>query len=177
MTRTRYEVTAQQGRELVQAYRHETDGPTKTRYQAVRLYIEGYAVPEIGEITGCNRTSLMEWNQKYRQRGIEGLRDHRGGRQRAKLSLEQIEEVRDKLHQYSPRDLFGDQTHTSSGQHWTVEDLSRAVERWYGVRWQTRGSYHRLFTQCGFSFQRAEKVYKSRRDPDVMEFEAMVEKK
>lgn len=145
MSRTRNQATIEQSKELARAFRQEPDGQTKTRYQAVRLYLQGHSVQDIFDITGCKRSNLMEWNRKYRQGGLEGFRDHRGGRQRAKLSVDQMDEVRDKLHQYRPHDLFGSQTQTSSGHYWTVEDLSQAVERWYGVLWRTRGSYHRLF--------------------------------
>jgi hypothetical protein len=44
------------------------------------------------------------------------------------------------------------------------------------VTWKSRSSYRDLFAQCRFSYQRTEKVYKSRRERDVMDFEEMVEK-
>ena len=55
-------------------------------------------------------------------------------------------------------------------------NLARAVQSWYGVVWESRSSYHRLLAQCGFTWQRTEKVYKSRRESAVMDFEAYVEK-
>ena len=133
-------------------------------------------MPEICRITGSNPTSLMEWCRKYRHHGVSGLVDHRDGRNRAKLTVAQIQELREKLHLYTPHDLFGWATHTSGGQHWTVEDLVRAVQRWFGVHWESRTSYYTLFAGCGFTYQRTEKVYKSRRERDVTEFEAQVEK-
>ena len=176
MPRQRSHITEQQVQQLQQAFASTKDGPTRTRYQAIRLYFQGYPVVEICEITGCNRTSLMEWCRKFRQQGTEALAEHRGGRHRARLTLEQIAALSDQLRLYTPRDLFGAGTHTASGQHWTVEDLAYAVQRWYGVTWQSRGSYHSLFSQCGFTYQRTEKVYKSRREKDIMAFEAAVEK-
>ena len=176
MPRQRSQITEQQAQELQQAFASTRDGATRIRYQAVRLYFQGYPVVEICQITGCNRTSLMEWCRKFRQHGTEALTDHRGGRHRARLTLAQIEELGDKLRLYTTRDLFGTETHTAGGEHWAVEDLVRAVELWYGVSWQSRSSYTTLFAQCGFTYQRTEKVYKSRRDRDVSEFEAMVEK-
>ena len=86
-------------------------------------------------------------------------------------------ELDEKLHQYRPYDLLGPQSQSASGQHWTVPDLARVVEQTYGVRWQSRTSYHHVFAACGFSYQRTEKVYKSRREREVLEFEAAVEKK
>lgn len=177
MPRQRFEITEEQEKALQRAYRESKDAATRTRYQAVQLYVQGYPVPEICQITGCNRTSLMEWCRKYREQGVEGLCDHRGGRQRAKLTETQIEDLHERLALYRPHDLFGPETQTSSGQHWTVEDLARAVEQWYGVSWQSRTSYHTLLALCGLPYQRTEKVYKSRREREVSAFVAEVEKK
>jgi transposase len=174
--RRRFQLTERQEKELQRAYRITKDGPTRTRLQAVRLYGQGYPVEEILRITGCNRTSLMEWCRKYREQRLEGLKDHRGGRHRAKLTLAQINELRNRLEQYTPHDLFGPAAYTASGQHWTVEDLAQAVQQWYGVTWRGRNTYQALLAQCGFSYQRTEKVYKSRRERDVMDFEERVEK-
>jgi transposase len=176
MPRQRTQITEEQVQALQQAFASTRDGATRIRYQAVRLYFQGYPVAEICQITGSSRTSLMEWCRKFRQQSTEALADHRGGRHRARLTLEQIEALSERLRLYTPRALFGAETHTASGQHWTVEDLARTVQRWYGVSWQSRVSYHSLFTQCGFTYQRTEKVYKSRREQDVSEFEAAVEK-
>lgn len=55
--------------ELVGAHAHCKDGPTRTRMLAVRLYGTGYSVQQISEITGCSRTSLLEWCQKYKAQG------------------------------------------------------------------------------------------------------------
>ena len=103
--------------ELQGAYRATKDGAERTRYQAVRLYGQGYPVAEIRQITGCSTTSLMEWSRDYREQGLEALVDQRDGRNRAKLTQEQTDELSDKLRQYTPRDLFGTDTHTASGQH------------------------------------------------------------
>jgi transposase len=176
MPKQRFQITEQETNDLWQAYRQTKDAATRTRYQAVWLYVQNYPVDEICQITGGQRTSLMEWCQKYRQQGVAGLTDHRGGSHRAKLSDEHVMELGEQLKLYCPRDLFGANTQTASGQHWTVEDLAQAVQHWYGVSWDSRSSYHRLLAHCGFTYQRTEKVYKSQRAGAVMEFEAWVEK-
>ena len=118
----------------------------------------------------------MEWGRKYRQQGVVGRRDHRGGPVRAKLSHSQVQEVADKLRMYRPRAVLGQFTATANGEHWTIADLAQALERWYGVSWQSRVSYHSLLLRCDFSYQRTENVYKSRRERDVAEFQAKAEK-
>jgi transposase len=176
MPRKRFEITEQQEKALQQAYRQTKDAATRTRYQAIILYSQNYPVAKICQITGCHRNSLMEWCRKYRQHGVAGLTDHRGGPHRAKLSAEQVEALSQKLEMYRPQDVVGPASHSAGEQHWTVEDLAGAIQRWYGVVFASRSSYHGLFARCGFTYQRTEKVYKSRRERAVMDFEAQVEK-
>ncbi len=169
-------LTETQAAELRYAYDRTKDGPTRTRYQAVRLYGAGYPVAQIAEITGCSRTGLMEWSRLYRTQGLGGLVDGRVGGNRARLTADQRATVQAYLHQYTPRQLFGPDTATADGQVWTVPDLTRAVQEWFGVTWQSPNSYRALLADCGFSYQRTQKVFKSRNERAVMAFEELLEK-
>ena len=161
---------------LQQAYLRTKDGPTRTRYQAMRLYGLGYPVAQIQEITGCSRTSLMDWCRLYRADGLPGLVDGRVGGNRAKLTPEQRQTVRAYLPQYTPRQLFRPETATPDGHFWSIPDLKRAVRQWFGVTWTSPSSYRALLTDCGFSYQRAQKVYTSRSERDILAFEEQREK-
>ena len=176
MATRKFTLTDAQTAELWQAYDRTKDGPTRTRYQAVRLYGSGYPVAQITEITGCSRTSLMDWCRLYRTHGVRGLVDGRVGGNRAKLTPDQRETVRAHLHQYTPRQLFGPETATPDGQFWTVPDLTRAVQDWFGVTWCSPASYLALLADCGFTYQRAQKVFTSRSERDVLAFEEQLEK-
>src|SRR5258708_36464902 len=151
MAKRRFKLRTEQNAELQQEYRESRDGTSRTRSQAVRLSGEGYAVSEICHIAGSARSRLMAWCDKSLSVGVSGLVEHRGGRQRAKLSLEQLAAIDQKLHQYCPRDVLGSQTQTSSGQYWTVEDLAVVLERWYGVRWANQSGYYRVFAHCHYA--------------------------
>lgn len=177
MRKRKFRLTDDEVKELAAAYRQCTDGPTRTRYQAVRLYGTGYPVQEIQKITGCSTPSLMEWCRAYSEHGTAALQDGRLGGNSAKLTDEQRVEIETRLHAYTPHDLFGTATQTADGQFWTVEDLHKAVAQWFGVRYASRTSYTRLFHACGFSYQRPEKVFKSQRPCQIAEFEEQVEKK
>ena len=161
---------------LLQAYRTCKDAATRTRYQAVRLYGEGYPVDEIMQITGCSRTSLMEWCRAYREDPSQGLVDKRAGGNRAKLSKLQIEELQQMLHQYTPKERLGPRASTADGQFWSVEDLALIVREKYGVEYQSRTSYSHLLHLCGFSYQKTEKVFKSHSETKVADFEEQLEK-
>src|SRR5262245_57625646 len=106
MAKRQFKLTEAQENELKWAYSQCQDGQTKIRYQAVRLYGQGYSVKQIQEITGCSRPSLMEWCRAYQQYDTAGLVDKRNGGNRAKLSSLEIEQLQDQLHSYTPGQLF-----------------------------------------------------------------------
>jgi transposase len=176
MARRQFQLNHEQVKDLMQAYLSCKDGPTRIRYQAVRLYGTGYPLQEVLEITGCSRLTLMEWCRKYGTGGVNALTDHRVGGNRAKLSPEQLAQLKARLHCYTPADLFGTTAATADGQFWTLPDLGQAIEQWYGVCYQSPRSYLRCFERCGFSYQRPAKVYQSRKESQVAEFEAQLEK-
>jgi transposase len=119
----------------------------------------------------------MGWCRTYREDTLHGLVDKRAGGNSAKLTKFQIEDLSQRLHQYTPRDLFGFETHSADGQFWTVEDFQRTVLKWYGVEYRSRSSCLRLLAVCGFSYQKTEKVFKPRSQVKVADFEEQLEKK
>jgi transposase len=157
------------------AYLHCADGPTRTRYQAVRLYGIGYSVDEVLQICGGSRRSLLEWCQRYRQEGITGLVDHRVGGNRSQLLLLEIEALSQLLQRHTPAQLLGSAV-TGDGTHWCVGDLQQVVFTRFGIRYQSQTSYRTLLARCDFSYQRATKQYKSRSEIKVMDFEEQLEK-
>ena len=176
MAKRKFKLTAAERKDLLQAYRTSKDAATRTRYQAVRLYGEGYLVEGVMQITGCSRTSLMEWCRAYRTDRSQGLVDKRAGGNRAKLSKLQIEQLQQMLHQYTPKERLGPKASTADGQFWSVEDLVLIVREQYGVEYLSRTSYSQLLHLCGFSYQKTEKIFKSHREIKVADFEEQLEK-
>ena len=176
MAKRKFKLTEQERNQLLQAYTLCKDATTRTRYQAVRLYGEGYHEEEIERITGCSRTSLMEWCRAFRADPTQGLIDKRAGGNSAKLNKMQVEELYQRLHPYTPRELFGPDASSADGQFWTVLDLAHAIKKWYGVEYRSRSSYTCLFERLEFSFQKTEKVFKPRNQLKVADFEEQLEK-
>jgi len=176
MAKRTFKLTETERKELLKAYQVTKDAATRTRYQAVRLYGEGYAEKDVEQITGCSRTSLMEWCRVYQEDHSQGLVDHRAGGNSAKLSKLQIEELQQVLHQYTPKELFGAKASTNDGQFWTVEDLIQVVRKQYDIEYKSRTSYSSLLSLCGFSYQKTEKIFKSRSQTKVADFEEQLEK-
>jgi transposase len=175
MAKRKFKLTELERKELLKAYQGCKDAATRTRYQAVRLYGDGYEEKEIEQITGCSRSSLMEWCRAYRGDHSQGLVDQRAGGNSAKLSTLQIAELQQKLHQYTPKEVFGMRANTADGQFWTVEDLMHVVRERYGVE-KSRTSCTSLLSFCGFSYQKTEKIFKSRSQTKVADFEEQLEK-
>lgn len=163
--------------ELQAAYRHCQNAHTKIRYQAVRLYGNGYPVEHILDICVCSRTRLLKWVAAFDQRGITALLDQRIGGNRAALNPEQIEALQKQLHTYTPAQLLGKDAAQGEGLFWTVADLAVLLERDYKVVYRSPTSYRALLAKCDFSYQRPARQYKSRSEAKIMEFEELLEKK
>lgn len=176
MSRTRQLLSEPAQAELLQAYLGTPDGALRTRYQAVRLYGMGYAVAEIVTITGCSVSRLRAWYAGYQRVGLVSLSDQRVGGNHTYLAAEQVTDLAERLHLYSPADVLTT-TATADGQFWTVPDVQQAVTQWYGVTYKSQTSYRTLLHQCRFSYQKSSGIYKSRNQQDVAEFSAALEKK
>jgi transposase len=142
----------------------------------VRLYGLGYDTDEISEITGCSYSSLLRWWREYRTEGVDALQDKRRGGNSARLTAEQWVEVKERMHSYTPAQLFGDQVGSSSGEFWTINDVCHGLEKWYGVVYHSPTSYRTVMARCGFSYQRTERTYRSRSETAIAEFEEEIEK-
>jgi transposase len=177
MAKRKFELTDKEVQELKVAYASCKDGPTQTRYLAVRLYGTGYPVTEVIEITGCSQRSLMDWCRIYRQRGIAGLVDKRAGGNAAKLNGEQIGRIETIVHCYTPAAYLGAEDSQGNGQFWTVPDVAKLVNDLYAITYKSSTSYRSLMKACGLSLKKPATQYKSRSETKVMAFEEWLEKK
>ena len=176
MAKRKFKLNEKAIHELQGAYHHSRQGQERTRFQAVRLYGQGYTVPEIEKICGCSASGLMVWCRTYQCEGIAGLLDHRKGGNHAKLSAVQIEMIRELLHFYTPAQLFAREECVGDGETWTVPDLARLVKQRCDVVYQSDNSYRFLIRKCGFTRQRPGHFYKSRSEQAVIDFEEVLEK-
>ena len=177
MAKRKFILTEQEAQTLRVRYDQSSKGATRSRYQAVWMYGNGYPVAEIEKLVGCSRSSLMNWCRTYQTCGTEGLEDKRLGGNSTKLTAAQREDLKSRLQSYTPAMMFGPQAATKEGQFWTVADVQQAVEAWYGVTYRSANSYRQLLVSSEFSYQRPAKVFKSQRPSKVAEFEEEFEKK
>jgi len=176
MAKRTFHLSDEDARALLAEELSTDDAALRTRLQAVRLYGLNFSVSQITTIYSCPRSTLMLWCQRYRHGGIAALQDHRVGGNSAKLSPDQVADLSSKLRLYTPRSLLGPDTATTDGQAWTLPDLRRALQFWYGVSYNSVVSYYSLFARCDYTFHQPTKVFKSRNEAAVMQFETLLEK-
>lgn len=178
MAKRQFQLTEAEQQALRRAERQTRDAYELRRLQAVRMYGSGLATSAISDLLDCDARRIREWSQKYRQKGVDGLKSQWQGQNTLKLSRTQRADLKSRLRENRPDEVIGGEVRVSVGQFWTVSDLQIVVWRWYGVRYETVTSYQRLLHECGFSYQKTEKIYRSRPAAEVVaDFEADLEKK
>ena len=180
MAKRTFHLSEKEAKAFRQREAESRDTAEMKRLQAVRLYGSGRSVSDIIDVTGCTESSLRRWVHCYREQGLMGLRTDYSARSQnaSKVTEAQPVDLQQRLHQYRPDQILSPEIRIRSGKFWTVSDLAIAVEQWYGAIYRDRGSYRNLLHRCGFSYQQAERVYKSRPSgAEIAEFEAELEKK
>jgi transposase len=178
MAKRQFQLTDEDRQALERAERQTRDAYELRRLQAVRLYGSGIATADIQQLVGCSERRIREWTQRYQQAGVEGLKSHWQGENALKLSREQRADLKQRLQQYRPEQVMAPDMRISQGQFWTVSDLQIVVKAWYEVEYRTLDSYRSLLHECGLSYQRVERVYRSQPDAQtVADFQAALEKK
>lgn len=178
MAKRKFQLTDEERQAYEQAERQTRDVYELRRLQAVRLYGSAIATSEITRLTHASERRIREWAHKYGQHGLAGLKSQWQGENALKLSREQRADLRQRVQQYRPDQVLPVDVRISRGQFWTVSDLQIVVKAWYALEYSTRDSYRTLLHECGLSYQRTEKVYRSQPNAQtVANFEAELEKK
>lgn len=176
MAKRKFILTPKKVAELKAAYHQSKDAAFSKKALAVRLYGTGHPTNDILDLVGCSRTSMMEWVQKYQLNGLNGLKDQRQGGNYFKLTKEEKVAIKRDVQQYTPQQLLGNECATSSGAHWTGEDLKLLIYKKYEVIYQSPVSYTTMLTEFGLSYQRTEKIFKSKSQFKSVDFEEQLEK-
>lgn len=178
MAKRQFELTETEKQAFEQAEWQTRDAYELRRLQAVRLYGSGTPMPAIKQLVSVSDRRIREWTQKYHQTGLAGLKSQWQGENALKLSREQRIDLQQRLHTYRPDQVIAPEVRLSQGQFWTVSDLQIVVKAWYEVEYRTLNSYRTLLHEGGLSYQRTEKVYRSRPAAQtVADFAAELEKK
>lgn len=120
------------------------------RLDALLLIAYGRDAYEVAEMYGHSPRSIHDWIKGVNQFGLQYLiDDHKPGRP-AKLSAEQLSQIRDDI-LHTPSELGYDQS------NWNGKLLSEHILRNFGVELKVRRCQE-LFHELGFSYKRPRKM-------------------
>ena len=83
--------------EIEQLTRTERDGRVRDRLRAIALVASGETVPEVARRMEVSESFLRKWIHRFNAQGPAGLRDQPRSGQPVKLSLELVEEFKERV--------------------------------------------------------------------------------
>lgn len=131
--------------ELQRLERAEKDADRAKRLRIVILGIEGWTAPAVAMAVGLTRRICQRWVRRYNEEGLAGLEDRRGRESRLPLTLEQQEQVRQRL----------DAGPTSQDEVCSLrgKDVQRILAQEFHLLRSLAGVYH-LLHRLGYSYLR-----------------------
>ena len=118
------------------------------RYQAVKLYIEGYLIIQIAEIIGRNRVTVSTYIHRYLSEGISGLDIQFSQGRPSFLTESQKQQVKQVVSECRPEDVG-----FPAEMNWTCPLLAEWIKQQFKVQYGDRGVL-RLLKELGFSCTR-----------------------
>jgi transposase len=126
----------------------------KRRLKAISLLKSGMSFREVGEQVGCSLSSVVRWNQAYRQCGWRGLQPKPNLGRPALLSPRQKRQLQEIL-------LRGPMTLGYPTELWTLKRVGEIVARRFGIRYSVSNLW-KLMRSLGWSCQKPEKRARER---------------
>ena len=112
--------------ELEKVIKHHASPRVRIRSVMIRLSNKGHSPPQIADLLGCSRQTVLHQISRYEQEGISGLEDRPRSGARAKANSEYIAQLK-KAVASDPRDL------AYRFSVWSVERLQKHLHQETGV--------------------------------------------
>ena len=121
----------------------ERDARLRDRYRIVLLALGGNTAMQTADKVGCSRRTVQQWVYRYRDEGLEGLRERPRPGQPKRLAATSEESFRKRL-EMGP--TTNDGVCTLRGR-----DIQRILDDEFGAKYSLQGVYdllHRLGFSC-----------------------------
>ncbi|SPF52235.1 conserved hypothetical protein [Candidatus Desulfosporosinus infrequens] len=118
------------------------------RYQAVKLYLEGYLIIQIAEIIGRNRITVSTYIHTYLAEGLSGLKISYSQGRPSFLTESQKQQVKHLVSEQRPEDVG-----FPAEMNWTCPLLREWIKRQFKIQYTDRGVL-KLLKELGFSCTR-----------------------
>lgn len=146
--------------ELAERARNELSRHTEARIgrrlQAI-VSCAAWPVQTVAQVFGVNRRTVWVWAKRFKEEGIDGLRDRPRSGRRGRLNAEQQDQLEQWLEQ--GRNLDGEAV------HWTLAKLQTELERVFGVKMSLTAVWKRV-RKMGFR-QKVPRPRHRRADPEA----------
>ena len=109
-------------RETLKQWAEGKDRDLKHRAQVILLSLDGYRIPEIGEMLGAHPANLRKWIHRFNDKGCRGLISTRSGGAKPRFTEEQKQRIV-ALAATRPRELGLNFT------KWTLHRLAEQAEK------------------------------------------------
>lgn len=131
------------------------------RAQAILLLDEGCDNKTIKRFARLKLGYVYELTKKFREKGVEGLKDKRKKKPKALLTRGQREEIKKLLKSETPRNYKYD------CDQWTTGILAELIEERFNVRYKSKTSYYIIFKDARFTFRKPDTKYHQQDDAAV----------
>lgn len=136
----------------------ERDAKQRDRYRIVLLALRSFTALQITDKVGCSRRTVQQWVYRYRDGGLEGLRDRSRPGQPKKLAAASEEAFRKRLETGPTSD---DEVCTLRGR-----DIQRILAEEFSAKYSLQGVYD-LLHRLGFSYLKPRPQHR-KNDPTAM---------
>ncbi len=114
--------------------KEEQDRRMYERYQTIRLYMKGYPVSEITEITNCSEKTIRTYIKCYKDHGLNGLTMGVSSGKPPRLSKEQREQLKQTIIHSLPHEVG-----FPTKFNWTLEIIAAYIKQEFGKTYSLRG--------------------------------------
>lgn len=152
--------------EIEEIYKIEKHAKVKQRLQAIILAKKGYEKKEIANIIGLSRTNVFRWINRFKEEGIEGLKDKQRSGRPQKIKKEKKEKLKDDL-KSSPKN-FGYKEDT-----WTTKLILFHLKNNYNVSYH-EGYIQRFLRSIGFELKKPRPKNYKRNEEEVKQYKQLM---
>lgn len=135
----------------------------KRRQRAVALLKEGKTYRGVAQATGASLSSVVRWQQSFRQSGRRGLAPNPTPGRPCRLSLAQKQHLEKLL-------LQGAQAAGYSTELWTLRRIAELIKKEFGVRYTNSAVWRLLVADLKWSAQKPERRATQRDEPAIEEW-------
>jgi len=165
----KYEFSEVEKEEIKVAMSNEKNIVVKERLQAIHMSMQNLKRYEVANHINRSTEFVGKWIKIYKQSGIEGLKEKRGGVRHHHLNQEQEQFVKDIVTHSLPSDC------NYSQPTWSGALIVDLIETMYSKTYSRNGVYA-LLDRLGVSYKKANKIDPKKSQKVINEWKIQIEK-